>query len=812
MATDDFAGIIQKTLQPYQAKFAELSMAPGAAPKPKLSTEGIPPLTKEEVESEKNKLLADSVSPDIFDKVMTVMNKTAERLTFPMPKPLAGGGNPIPGNRYLVGEKGVEYLATPFGGEYVGVNGPEVISPTVPGYVVPNDQLPIPRGHGGWIGSRSTGSFPTVGWQLSPFGKHDYAGATWLNQGNPLMLRGNPPAFHEKEPIPNFNPKTNTWDFSATGALFGTGMGPVNAILDQHYGPKITDEQRERMKYFPGREHYAPDYVPWPIQSRQEGGEVYPEPEDYADFVKWRTSNPYSPWISEAAKRYGVPEDVAHAVAWQESRGNPNAISRKGARGIFQIMPETEKEPFLQKIEYPYEPVRQNIHRGVAYLGDMARRFGGDWTTALSAYNRGPTAEAEGRERPAETTDYLRRIGGYLKGLFGMSSAYAGEMNPKTPVANVETPVPPAKEGVWDYLKRVYRENQEKRGSDVLGVPGKDFIKELGPPIPTHGMYGEPYGSKPGIFSGEARAQAQEEYRRYLENPSTYYETGNVPSAAVASPTEAAKWRRLESESVPPSAPATPIPVPAMSTFAPGPAPVPAGWTEEEMGFKGIPATSPIRKWPWAVEVIRGTPYSERYMMTSKGPVAIPGGTHTFAGPGGELPLPGYEKRWGLGRYSPDFQPKITKAYDAAGNEITLSYNPETGAFEKISEGVVPGTRGRTFEQDLTLTAIKELMDPKNDPRQKILPGMKPTPQEQAQIDAYDRMVERLQGLMERGMGMTAPPALPDLPSWEDYYRKVRGSGKKNPITGQDYSDRDIYESFLSIIQRREQMLSGGRI
>jgi len=86
------------------------------------------------------------------------------------------------------------------------------------------------------------------------------------------------------------------------------------------------------------------------------------------------------------AKEEGVDSELVQAVIWQESRGNPNAASRAGARGLMQLMPATAKEMGVTDV---FDP-EQNIRAGTQYLKKMLDTFDGDERLALMAFNWGP--------------------------------------------------------------------------------------------------------------------------------------------------------------------------------------------------------------------------------------------------------------------------------------------------------------------------------------------------------------------------------------------------------------------------------------
>lgn len=118
--------------------------------------------------------------------------------------------------------------------------------------------------------------------------------------------------------------------------------------------------------------------------------------------------------VLEAARRFDLPQAWIRAVMRAESGLDPHAVSRAGAMGLMQLMPQTwaALRARLGLGSDPFD-VRDNIIAGAAYLRDLLDRFG--VPGFLAAYNAGPGRYAEhlatGRPLPAETRAYVAVVG-----------------------------------------------------------------------------------------------------------------------------------------------------------------------------------------------------------------------------------------------------------------------------------------------------------------------------------------------------------------------------------------------------------------
>jgi soluble lytic murein transglycosylase-like protein len=116
----------------------------------------------------------------------------------------------------------------------------------------------------------------------------------------------------------------------------------------------------------------------------------------------------YDDVISEAATRNGISSSLLKAVIHVESYFNPKAVSKKGALGLMQIMPENLD---ALNISDPFDPW-ENIMGGAYYFKTMLERFSGQVDLALAAYNAGPTAVEKYNDIPPypETQRYVRKV------------------------------------------------------------------------------------------------------------------------------------------------------------------------------------------------------------------------------------------------------------------------------------------------------------------------------------------------------------------------------------------------------------------
>ena len=125
------------------------------------------------------------------------------------------------------------------------------------------------------------------------------------------------------------------------------------------------------------------------------------------------SSTRYDHLIAEASRRYGVNEPLLKAVIKAESNFNPRAVSKKGAKGLMQLMPENIR---AFRVKDPFDP-RENIMGGARYFKRMINRYGGKLSLAIAAYNAGPEKVDQYRRVPPykETQDFVERVLKYYR-------------------------------------------------------------------------------------------------------------------------------------------------------------------------------------------------------------------------------------------------------------------------------------------------------------------------------------------------------------------------------------------------------------
>lgn len=151
--------------------------------------------------------------------------------------------------------------------------------------------------------------------------------------------------------------------------------------------------------------------------SKQYTASVRLKPPTVVTPTKWDENTPeyrgkykgvYLALAREAATRHGIPADLFLRLIQQESGWNAGALSRKGAMGLAQLMPDTARSLGVN----PANP-EENMDGGARYLKKQFQTFG-TWRLALAAYNAGPGAVKKYGGIPPykETRNYVKIIAG----------------------------------------------------------------------------------------------------------------------------------------------------------------------------------------------------------------------------------------------------------------------------------------------------------------------------------------------------------------------------------------------------------------
>ena len=125
-----------------------------------------------------------------------------------------------------------------------------------------------------------------------------------------------------------------------------------------------------------------------------------------ADYIR-----EYNTIINQASRRFGIESSLIKAVIKAESDFDYKAVSRKGARGLMQLMPETMDQ---MEVKDPFNP-EENIFGGTRYLSLLLERFNNDKKLALAAYNAGPEKVDKYQGVPPfpETKSFISKVLNY---------------------------------------------------------------------------------------------------------------------------------------------------------------------------------------------------------------------------------------------------------------------------------------------------------------------------------------------------------------------------------------------------------------
>jgi soluble lytic murein transglycosylase-like protein len=135
--------------------------------------------------------------------------------------------------------------------------------------------------------------------------------------------------------------------------------------------------------------------------------------ENRSNVTPIRDQSQFDSLIEEFSRKHNVDFALVKAIIKAESGFNPLAVSKKGARGLMQLMPETAQRMNVGNIFNP----RENIDGGVRYFRYLLSLFNEDLRLSLAAYNAGENVVSELRSIPPyrETIDYVRKVLAYYQ-------------------------------------------------------------------------------------------------------------------------------------------------------------------------------------------------------------------------------------------------------------------------------------------------------------------------------------------------------------------------------------------------------------
>jgi len=145
------------------------------------------------------------------------------------------------------------------------------------------------------------------------------------------------------------------------------------------------------------------------VQNKEQSSNPAPRiPGPLAPISSSNIPGTYIEIINAVCYRHGVDPSLVHAIIKVESDFNPYAISRKGAMGLMQLMPQTAVELSVRNSFNPHE----NVDGGVKYLRYLMDRYEGNLSLALAAYNSGETMVKRWGTVPPikETQNYVKKI------------------------------------------------------------------------------------------------------------------------------------------------------------------------------------------------------------------------------------------------------------------------------------------------------------------------------------------------------------------------------------------------------------------
>jgi soluble lytic murein transglycosylase-like protein len=190
-------------------------------------------------------------------------------------------------------------------------------------------------------------------------------------------------------------------------ALLGL-CGPLACLADAGVYTFVDDKGMVHLSNVPDNERY-----------QRLGSEAGADASDRVavdGVVATAVRHPYDVLVAQVAGRFGIEPALLHAVISVESGYNARAVSKRGAAGLMQLMPETARRFGVADVFDPAE----NVRAGAQYLTYLLKLFDNDLELALAAYNAGETAVIKyGRHIPPyrETAAYVPKVVGFYQKL-----------------------------------------------------------------------------------------------------------------------------------------------------------------------------------------------------------------------------------------------------------------------------------------------------------------------------------------------------------------------------------------------------------
>lgn len=281
-----------------------------------------------------------------------------------------------------------------------------------------------------------------------------------------------------------------------SGGLFTNAANGVNSRMFQQAQEVMAGQRDLYDKDFleTSRQYTKPTLINTGRADKYEFGGIESLPDGRVGYkLLPKFGGQYLESIKQAGERFGVDPRLVGAVIGAESAGNKSAVSPKGAQGLMQLMPETGREVAKRIGLDNFNPdnPEHNILVGTAYLGEQLKKYKGDVSLALAAYNAGPGAVDKHKGIPpfAETQAYVPKIlKDYQRLVNGVPATKnrSSDLNdtimadtPEQALGKIQRGVE-LEQGMNPRLKEMLQVRQVATGSKpVASITGKDRYMEV---------------------------------------------------------------------------------------------------------------------------------------------------------------------------------------------------------------------------------------------------------------------------------------------------------------------------------------------